>query len=203
MMDEAATAPHEQAFAISLAARLKVERESHGWSIAELAERSGVSRAMISRVERAEASPTAALLGRLSGALGLTMSGLLARAEADAALSGSRLLRAGEQPAWQDPETGYRRRALTPGGWNPDLTLVELPPGAAVPFPAESYAPMRAQTIWVIEGRLAFREGEQLFLLGPGDCLARDLSRPAACIFANPGEAPARYLVAVNHRQSR
>jgi transcriptional regulator with XRE-family HTH domain len=49
-----------------LAARLKTEREARGWSVAELAERSGVSRAMISKVERAEASPTAALLGKLS-----------------------------------------------------------------------------------------------------------------------------------------
>ena len=64
-----------------LAARLKTEREARGWSVAELAERSGVSRAMISKVERAEASPTAALLGKLSGAFGLTLSALLARAE--------------------------------------------------------------------------------------------------------------------------
>jgi len=65
----------------SLAARIALEREARGWSLADLAERSGVSKAMISKIERAEASPTAALLGRLSGAFGLTMSTLLARAE--------------------------------------------------------------------------------------------------------------------------
>ena len=63
----------------SLAARLRAEREERGWSIAEMAERSAVSRAMISKVERAEASPTAARLGRLASALGLTLSTLLAR----------------------------------------------------------------------------------------------------------------------------
>ena len=54
------------------------------------------------RIERGEASPTAALLGRLSGAFGLTVSTLLARSE----LRGGRLLRAGEQPLWRDPATG-------------------------------------------------------------------------------------------------
>jgi len=87
-----------------LATRIRLEREQRGWSLADLAERSGVSRAMINKVERGESSPTAALLGRLSGALGLTMSTLLARAEA---AGGGRLVRKADQPLWQDPATGY------------------------------------------------------------------------------------------------
>ena len=53
-----------------LGARLRLEREARGWSLSDLAARSGVSRAMINKVERGESSPTAALLGRLSGAFG-------------------------------------------------------------------------------------------------------------------------------------
>ena len=49
-----------------LAQRLRDEREQRGWSLGDLAERSGVSKAMLSKIERSEASPTAALLGRLS-----------------------------------------------------------------------------------------------------------------------------------------
>ena len=64
-----------------IAARLLAERTSRGWNLEQLAERSGVSRAMISKVERGESSPTAAVLGRLSAAFGLTLSQLLARAE--------------------------------------------------------------------------------------------------------------------------
>src|SRR5690242_20447124 len=88
----------------SLAARLRAEREARGWSLSDLASRSGVSRAMISKIERGEASPTAALLGRLSGAFGLTLSTLLARAEGDASGIG-RVLRASAQPLWRDPAT--------------------------------------------------------------------------------------------------
>jgi transcriptional regulator with XRE-family HTH domain len=176
-----------------LARRLRAEREARGWPLAELAERSGVSRAMISRVERGEASPTAALLGRLSGALGLTLSALLARAEADAA---GRLLRAADQPTWQDPATLYRRRALSPPGAEPELVEVTLPPDVRVPFPAAAYAFLRGQCLWVLEGRLDFAEGNTTHHLGTGDCLA--LGPPADCAFINPSpDMPCRYLVAL------
>lgn len=179
-----------------LAQRLRAEREARGWTLAELAKRSGVSRAMISRVERGEASPTAALLGRLSGAFGLTLSVLLARVEADAA---GRLLRAADQPAWQDPATLYYRRALSPSGAEPELVEVTLPPGVRVPFPAAAYAFLRGQCLWVLEGRLDFAEGNTLHHLGAGDCLA--LGPPAECAFINPSpDAACRYLVALTRR---
>ncbi|MEN3348873.1 MAG: hypothetical protein V7632_2508, partial [Bradyrhizobium sp.] len=41
----------------SLGRRVRAEREGRGWSLAELAGRAGVSKAMLSKIERAEASP--------------------------------------------------------------------------------------------------------------------------------------------------
>lgn len=182
-----------------LAARIRREREARGWSIAALAEASGVSRAMISKVERAEASPTAALLSRLSGAFGLTVSTLLARAEADGA--GSRVARAAAQALWTDPETGYLRRALSPAGADPELVLVELPPGAEVPYGAAAYAFLRGQCVWVLAGRLTVQEGAEATELRTGDVLAFDLSTPRGCVFRNPSaRVPARYLVALSRR---
>jgi transcriptional regulator with XRE-family HTH domain len=64
------------------------------------------ARAMIGKIERGEVQPTAALLGRLSAALGMTLSELVARAEGD----DRRLVRAADQPTWTDPGTGYRGR---------------------------------------------------------------------------------------------
>jgi len=182
-----------------LAQRIRREREARGWSIAVLAETSGVSRAMISKVERAEASPTAALLGRLSGAFGLTMSMLLARAEADAGTS--RVARASAQQAWRDPETGYVRRALSPPGADPELVEVELPPGARVPYPASSYLFLRGQCVWLLVGQLLIREGAEETELSPGDVLAYDLSNPRDCEFWNPSPSQAcRYIVALSRR---
>ena len=182
-----------------LAARIRREREARGWSIAELAAASGVSRAMISKVERAEASPTAALLGRLSGAFHLTVSTLLARAEADA--GPSRLMRAPAQPLWTDPATGYLRRAVSPPGAEPELVEVELPPGARVAYTAASVAFLRGQVVRVLAGRLVVEEGQEEAVLGPGDCLAFDLAAPKGHAFRNPSASrPCRYLVALSRR---
>jgi len=182
-----------------IAARIRREREVRGWSIAELAAASGVSRAMISKIERAEASPTASLLGRLSGAFHLTVSTLLARAEADA--GPARIARAAAQPVWTDPATGYRRRAVSPPGAEPELVEVELPPGARVAYTASSFAFLRGQVVWVLAGRLAVEEGAEESLLAPGDSLAFDLVAPQGHAFRNPSASgPCRYLVALHRR---
>jgi transcriptional regulator with XRE-family HTH domain len=174
-----------------IAARLHAERKARDWSLETLAARSGVSKAMISRIERGEASPTAALLGRLSGAFGLTLSALLARAEGH----GGRLMRAADQPRWRDPETGYLRRQVSPPSDLPmELIAVGLPPGESVSFPASAYAFIR-QLVWVLDGQLTFVEGTAVHILGPGDCL--ELGPPADCTFRNDAEEPCSYLVAV------
>jgi transcriptional regulator with XRE-family HTH domain len=67
---------------------------------AELASHSGVSKAMLSAIERSETSPTAALLVRISTAFDMTLSTLIAHAEA----SSGNLARADVQPVWTDPE---------------------------------------------------------------------------------------------------
>ncbi len=176
---------------LRIAARIKSEREARGWSLADVAERSGVSRAMISKVERGESSPTAALLGRLSGAFGLTMSTLLARAEGEA----SRISRACDQQQWSDPETKYVRRSLSPRPGGPlDLVQVVLPSGASVSYPASTYTFTRQQ-IWVQHGHLTFVEGDQTHELAAGDCL--ELGNPADCTFTNKSADSCRYVVAV------
>jgi transcriptional regulator with XRE-family HTH domain len=176
---------------LALARRIKAEREARGWSLAELAGRSGLSKAMLSNVERAAASPTAGTLVRIASAFGLTLSGLIARAEQD----GGQLLRVGDQPLWRDPETGYVRRHVSPQSDVPtDLVHVRLPAKASVSFPAASYAFVR-HYIWLIEGRLDFIEGGTTHRLQPGDCLK--LGAPADCAYHAPGPADAVYLVVV------
>lgn len=131
-----------------ISARIRIERESRGWSLSELAERAGASRAMIHKIERGESSPTASMLGRLSGAFGISMSTLIARAE----MQEGKLLRFAQQPVWRDPQSQYLRRHVSPRSDLPiDLVQVELPAGSDVPMPAASYALAR-QLIWLQQG---------------------------------------------------
>ena len=178
----------------SLAATLRAARSARNLSVAALAERAGVSRAMISKIEHGQAQPTAVLLGRLSAALGMTLSELVARAEG----GDRRLARAAEQPVWVDPGTGYRRRAVSPAaGGALELVEVELPARVRLSFPAETYAVIHQQ-IWLLAGRLDFQEGEITHELHPGDCL--QLGPPEPCTFINPTDKPCRYLVALTRR---
>ena len=174
-----------------LAARVALERDARGWPVAELADRSGVSRAMISKIERGEVKPTASLLGKLSAALGLPLSLLLARVEG----APSRIARAAARTWWTDPDTRYRRRAISPpSDARLQLTEVALPPGARVTFSAGTYAFVHQQ-IWVVGGRLTFREGGETHLLAAGDCLT--LGPPAECTYENATRKTCRYVVAV------
>ena len=179
----------------SLAGTLQSARLSRELSVNALAERSGVSRAMIGKIERGAAQPTAALLGRLSAALGMTLSELIARAEsADA----PRLARAADQPTWTDPETGYVRRAVSPTSAGPiQLVEVSLPPGARVSYPADAYAFINQQ-IWVLAGELWFLEGQTQHVLRAGDCL--ELGDPVPCSYHNAADVSCRYLVALSRR---
>ncbi len=172
-----------------ISARIRVERESRGWSLSDLAERAGVSRAMIHKIERGESSPTATLLARLSGAFGISMSTLIARAE----MQEGKLLRFADQPIWRDPQSHYLRRHLSPRSDLPlDLVQIELPGGSDIPMPASAYLHAR-QLIWLQEGELVFVEGDTRHEMKTGDCL--ELGPPNDCRFINETTEVCRYLI--------
>jgi transcriptional regulator with XRE-family HTH domain len=175
-----------------LGARLKGLRQARGLTLDQLAERSGVSRAMISRVERGESSPTAALLDRLCAGLGVLLSALF-REEAE----GGPLARRSEQPVWTDPDSGYVRRSVSPPGTGSRLEIVEveMPAGARVLLDAPRGGFRLDQQLWLLEGELSLTVGGREHRLAAGDCLAMLLDGPIA--FHNPGEVPARYAVAL------
>lgn len=177
------------ASALQLARRIRLEREARGWPLAGLAERSGVSKAAISKIERGEVSPTAVVLVKLAGAFGMTLAALLVRAEGEA----GRLSRRAGQAVWTDPATGYVRRQVFCRPDHPvEVVSVTLPPGQRVAFPASSYALIR-QAVWVQAGELTVEEGGERHVLAAGDCLG--FGAPADCVLANEGAAEAAYTV--------
>lgn len=176
-----------------MALRIRGERESRGWSLGGLAERAGVSKAMLSKIERAEASPTAATLARIATAYGLTMAALFEHTP-----ERSRLLRAKDQPIWRDPKTSYLRRQVFLSQSNPlELVEVELPPRQEVGFPASAYHLIQ-QVVWVLSNRLVIIEGERRHELAAGDRVEFD--EPSDVVFRNEGTQPCRYIVAVVRR---
>lgn len=178
----------------NIASRLRIEREARNWSLAILADRSGVSKAMISKIERGESSPTTNMLGRICGAFGLTLSTFLTRAEG----GGGNLVRATAQPVWSDLETGMTRRLISPRAGGPlEIVSVDLPSGADVTFPASIYAVFQ-QVIWVLDGQLSVTENRTEHLLNMGDCL--ELGPPSEVTFRNDSTTSCRYVVVAGRR---
>ncbi|MFO1069754.1 MAG: XRE family transcriptional regulator [Geminicoccaceae bacterium] len=175
-----------------IADRLRRLRRERELTIDALASRAGVSRSMISLIERGESSPTANILDKLAAALGVTLASLFAGAAPVSPLS-----RRAAQPEWTDPETGYRRRNLSPPGFPSRLELVEvvLQPGMRVTYDTATREPAFDQQVWLIEGQLLLTVGTDRHELAEGDCLAMRLDRPTT--FHNPGQRPSRHLVAL------
>ncbi|MCO5732767.1 XRE family transcriptional regulator [Rhizobium sp. SSA_523] len=184
----------EQQFEGALGDRLKSIRSERGFTLDQLATASGVSRAMISRVERGEASPTAALLARLCEALGLSLSAFFDTSEAER----SPLSRRSQQRLWRDPLSGYRRRSISPPGTSSriDIVEVEFPPAARVSFPPREESRSMTQHIWVFDGVLEMILPDQTYRLEAGDCLFMSIGD--AFQFHNPSDRPVRYAVVLD-----
>jgi transcriptional regulator with XRE-family HTH domain len=177
-----------------VAARLKELRARRGLTLDELATQSGVSRSMISLIERAESSPTASVLDKLAASLGVTLASLFAEEERAGAAP---VARRGEQKSWRDPETGYIRRNLSPPSYPSPIELVEvtLPPRTRVAYDSGSRLVRVDEQIWVLDGQIEVTAGEDVYQLAAGDCLALEVDRPIA--FYNRGRKASRHLVAL------
>jgi transcriptional regulator with XRE-family HTH domain len=174
--------------------RLRLLRTARNQTLDDLANASGVSRAMISRIERGEASPTAQLLSRLCAALDLTLSAFFAFSQGD----GEPLSRREKQTVWRDPETGYQRRAVSPPNTASRVEVidVEFPPGARIAYPPETAKAGMTQHVWLFSGTLRMTIAGTVHDLAPGDCLYMSITE--GHVFENPGTEPAHYAVVLD-----
>ena len=184
---ENACDPFEQA----IGDRVRSLRTEQNLTLDDLATRSGVSRAMISRIERGEVSPTAQLLAKLCSALSTTLSALFAFEVEQA----SPVARRADQRLWRDPESGYLRRSVSPEGVGSpvDIVEVEFPPGARVVFERQPADRGITQHLWLFSGRLELTMESGRHVLEAGDCLFMGLEH--GHVFHNPDDEPAHYAV--------
>jgi transcriptional regulator with XRE-family HTH domain len=176
-----------------IADRVRHLREAQSLSLDALANKSSVSRSMISLIERGESSPTAAVLEKLAAGLGVTLPALF---EAPAASTAQGpVARRKDQLEWQDPASGYVRRNVSPPDVSQPMQIVEVhfPAGGRVAFEAAARDMRVYQQIWVLEGEIDVTLGVERHRLRKSDCLAMQLDGPT--MFHNPKRKPARYAV--------
>lgn len=176
-----------------IAARVRELRGRSGLSLEALADASGVSRSMISLVERGESSPTAVVLEKLATGLGVSLATLF---EPPAAAAHP-VSRRADQVEWRDPASGYLRRNVSPGGYPSPIQIVEVqfPAGARVAYETAARPGTTHQQVWVLQGKIEITLGEDRHELDAGDCLAMVLDRPIT--YRNPTSRPARYCVVI------
>jgi transcriptional regulator with XRE-family HTH domain len=179
-----------------IAGRVRQLRAAQGLSLDALARRTGVSRSMISVVERGESSPTAVVLDKLAVGLGVTLGALFDGQTSDLTPR-SPVSRRNDQPEWKDPGSGYVRRNVSPLGKPQPIQIVEVrfPPGARVAFETSTRNKRVYQQIWLLEGRMDVSADKERHRLAQGDCLAMELDQPI--IFHNPYRTAARYAVVI------
>jgi transcriptional regulator with XRE-family HTH domain len=190
MLDTAASDLNQR-----IAERVRELRAARGLSLDGLAGRSGVSRSMISLIERGESSPTAVVLEKLAAGLGVMLAALFDAPAAPAQVPAGPVARRDDQPHWRDPASGYLRRNVSPPGVPQPMQIVEIqfPPGARVAFETGPRDVRVHQQVWVLEGAIDITVGTERHRLRDGDCLAIQLDRPT--MFHNPTRKPARYAV--------
>ena len=179
-----------QTLTTRLAHRLFSLRSERGWSLDDLAARSGLARATLSRLENAESSPTAETLGKLGAAYGLTLSRLMALVEEGFTAH----VPLDAQTEWEDPETGFRRRSVSPPSAQLAAEVIEghLPPDTSL-FYDRPPKPGLEHHLVMLDGALSLDVDGTTHDLGAGDCLRYRLW--GASRFRTGPARGARYLL--------
>jgi len=182
-----------------IANRVRTLRTGLGLSLDALAAKCGVSRSMLSLVERGESSPTAVVLEKIATGLGVALATLFD----DSTASASPVSRRAERTAWRDPQSGYVRRNISPPNFPSPIQIVEvvLPAGARVAYESGARDVNMHQQIWVQSGSLEVTLGRVTHRLAEDDCLAMQLNEPTA--FRNRTRKPARYAVIIVTERAR
>jgi mannose-6-phosphate isomerase-like protein (cupin superfamily) len=181
-----------------LAEELKRHRRRRDLSLEQLAAQSGVSRSMISKIERCEAVPSTTVLSRLAEALETTFSQLMAHEVEREVL----VIPASHQPILRDESSGFVRRCLSPvlPGRGIDWVLNTLPAGGSS---GEFVAHRRGveEYIFVLKGRLKAVIGDRTVMLAEGDSLY--FQADASHTFSNPGRTPCEYFLVIDSSKLR
>jgi transcriptional regulator with XRE-family HTH domain len=182
-----------------VAARVRHLRANARMSLDALAERSAVSRSMLSLIERGETSPSAVVLEKVATALGSTLASLFDDTDA----APEPVSRADAREAWRDPESGYTRRNISPPGVPSPIQIVEVsfPAGARVAYESGERDLGVHQQVWVQDGQIEISFDGVTHKLAKGDCLAMELRSPVT--FRNRTKKGARYVVVLASERVR
>ncbi|MCX8155526.1 MAG: XRE family transcriptional regulator [Verrucomicrobiae bacterium] len=176
-----------------LGRRVRQLRAARGWSLDALAGASGVSRSMLSQIERERANPTLAVTLRIARAFGMSLGDLLETPEASSSVS---VIRAEDRAYHYRSDKLCRLRTLSPLNLEKDVEFYELvlQPGGALRS-APHFEGTR-EFLTVVRGEVRAESGKDAEVLHPGDSASYRADVPHAIVNVGRSEAQ-MYLVVV------
>lgn len=179
---------------MDLGSNIKTLRLQRGLTLDDLAERTGVSRAMLSDIERGTKNPTIKVVCQIAEVFGYTVSQLLG--EDDLEEKTIVVIRRNQRQVLVEPQTGVERHLLSPGFVQRGLEVIwyVIPPGQMGSFPAHRRNTM--EHITVIKGCLKYSVDATEGLLEEGDSIffAADVTHD----FYNPGTEPSHFFLVID-----
>lgn len=175
-----------------LGGRVKHLRATRGWSLEALANASGVSRSMLSQIEREQANPTLAVTLRIARAFGLSLGELLEMPGASSAMT---VIRSDDHTYHYRSDKDCQIRTLSPLNLEKDVEFYELrlKPGGALRS-APHFEGTR-EFLTVQKGRFCVESAGDSEELNSGDSASYRADVPHAIINAGKSEAAAFLLV--------
>lgn len=152
--------------------RLRRLRKERGWRLEDLAERTELSTAYLSRLESGERQPSLTALFSLARAYGVSFSSLF---EPEQETTGFVIARAGDSRIQRGNGLFYSK--LSDGSWSFNLRPLRV----IVPAEREEdrlYQHEGEQWLYVLSGRLGLKIGDEEFVLEPGDSVHFDAESP-------------------------
>lgn len=181
----------------AVGSKLQDIRKAQKLSLDELSKRAGVSKSMLSEVERNQANPTVGVLWRLASALGLSLTDLLAGSADHKAAPTVELVPAHSIPVTTSPDGKCTLRILGPIALAGKVEWYELAVEAGGLLASEPHEAGAREHVSVLSGSLTVQAAESSKVLKAGDS-----ARYAADVqhsIRNPGKGLAKAVLVVEH----
>ncbi len=169
-----------------LGGRVRQLRAERGWSLEALAHASGVSRSMLSQIEREQANPTLAVTFRIARAFGMSLADLV---EAPGATTSISVIRAQDRAHFYRSDKDCQIRTLSPLNLEKDVEFyeVQLQEGGALRSAAHFEGTREFLTVQ--KGRVRLESAGDSEVLERGDSVSYRADVPHAIVNIGRGEA--------------
>lgn len=184
--DPGAPAVAAEGLAAQMCQRVRQLRTERSWSLEELSTKCGVSRSMLSQIERGEANPTLAVALRIAHALGKSLDELI---DAPEAMSAIEVIRANDPTFHYRSDQDCQIRTLSPLQLEKDVEFYELRLRRAGKLRSAAHFEGTREFLTVEKGKIRVESGERTAELGAGDSASYPADVPHTIVNIGRGDA--------------